>query len=111
MNEKGEGVVSVGGRSNALLSTLAKRVPLTKLRRAKGICVVQGPGSFTAVRTGVLVANLLSRLTQKPLVAISVDGAQDLGMLAKMLSDGLLPVSSTVLPVYDAEPNITVKTC
>ncbi|MFZ2803680.1 MAG: hypothetical protein WA001_00495 [Patescibacteria group bacterium] len=99
------------GRSHALLAVVVRRFPRTVLGRIQGICVVQGPGSFTTVRTGVLAANLLSRLLKKPLVGISAEQAYDLVSLGEMLRDGKLPSSTTVLPIYNAEPNITLKTC
>jgi len=111
LDEKGKGVRSNVGRSHALLTAIARHVPRRSLDRVQGICVVQGPGSFTAVRTGVLVANILSRQLQKPLVAVSSEQAEDLASLATLLATGSLMPSATVLPVYDAEPNITVKTC
>lgn len=72
-----------------------------------GICVVRGPGSFSAIRTGVLYANLLSRLLRLPLFSISAEEAADLRRVAKRLEYGALRSASYVAPVYDREPNIT----
>jgi tRNA A37 threonylcarbamoyladenosine modification protein TsaB len=85
-----------------LMSIVGDQVPA-------GICVVAGPGSFSAVRSGVLAANLLARWWKVPLVGIDREKAQDLKALAKDLVSGALIPASYVTPVYDAEPNITIK--
>jgi len=92
------------GRASGLLLKLPS---LAKVKcEAKGVCVVAGPGSFSSVRTGVLYANLLSRLLKVPLVGISVDDSSDLKATSYKLqaSDSV----SYVSPIYDAEPNITL---
>lgn len=101
--------VSAGtGRSNSYLPALAKLLKGQDWDAVDGLCVVQGPGSFTAVRTGVLIANLVARLRRKPLVGVSVEDAQDLDSLAERIGQGLFPLSGYVAPAYDAEPNITL---
>lgn len=72
-----------------------------------GICVVAGPGSFSAVRSGVLAANLLARFLHVPLAGVSVAEASDLSVLRGRLAMNDVPAVSYVAPVYDAEPNIT----
>lgn len=79
-----------------------------RLKHIDGICVVAGPGSFSAVRTGVLYANLLSRLIRRPLVGVLREETNDLTALAKHLYDGA-SVTPYVSPLYDAEPNITTQ--
>jgi tRNA A37 threonylcarbamoyladenosine modification protein TsaB len=101
-------IITGTGRSNRYLAVLAKTVRDPDWEGVDGICVVQGPGSFTAVRTGVLIANLLARLRRKPLIGVSVEDAQDLDALAKRIGYGLFPLSGYVPPAYDAEPNITL---
>jgi tRNA A37 threonylcarbamoyladenosine modification protein TsaB len=92
------------GRASGLLLKLPS---IRKLKReANGICVVAGPGSFSSVRTGVLYANLLSRLLRVPLVGISVDESKDLDALR--ITHYALRSTEYVAPVYDAEPNITI---
>jgi tRNA A37 threonylcarbamoyladenosine modification protein TsaB len=96
------------GRSRLALNEIGKHISRTSLQNADGVCVVAGPGSFSAVRTGVVTANMLSRLYQKPLVGISVDDAFDLDLLTtRLLADGI-PSTGYVAPVYDSEPNITM---
>jgi len=75
-------------------------------RRVKGVCVVQGPGPFSAIRSGVLFANLLARTLRVPLVGVAVDEAHDLASLRDALAASRIPARTYVAPVYDAEPNI-----
>lgn len=94
------------GRAGTLVPLLTS---IVGERKPDGICVVAGPGSFSAVRSGVLAANLLARWWKVPLVGIDRGRAMDLKALATDLSSGALAPASYVAPVYDAEPNITVK--
>ena len=96
------------GRSRLALNEIAKRIPSASLSASDGICVVAGPGSFSAVRTGVLTANMLSRLFGKPLVGVSVEDAADLDLLTTRLTSGSIPATGYVAPVYSSEPNITM---
>jgi len=102
-------VVSGQGKSHKILPALARRITPQKIKRLDGICVVSGPGSFTAVRTGVLVANLLARYFAKPLVGVSLDEAQDLEKLGRELAAHVHKPVRYVAPVYFAEPNIILK--
>ena len=79
-----------------------------RLQACVGICVVAGPGSFSAIRTGVLYANLLARLVARPLVGVTLEDAVSLKQLARNLALHALSSVSYVAPVYDREPNITV---
>lgn len=70
--------------------------------------MVAGPGSFSAVRAGVLQANLIARLLKLPLVGVTVDEAGDLEALHRELRDPRLKLAVPyVAPIYDKEPNIT----
>lgn len=108
--EHGTGIRTVAARSGSLLPLLSSKVGLSALKNTDGICVVSGPGSFSSVRGGVLIANLLSRLLKKPLVGVSVVEARDLGALFEQLRKRDILSQPFVAPIYDAEPNITVKT-
>ncbi len=80
------------------------------LAHACGMMVVAGPGSFSAIRSGVLVANVFSRLRHLPLYQFTVNEADDLFVIRERALNGQLKPVSYVAPIYDAEPNITVKT-
>ena len=97
------------GLREPLLSRLSEFIPQKSLNHLTGICVVEGPGAFSAVRSGVLVANLLSRLYHIPLYGVSARDAEDLEALRERIVSHQLPSRSYVAPVYDAEPNITKK--
>ena len=93
------------GRAAVLLPLIAKDFAKYKL---EGVCVVQGPGSFSAVRGGVLDANLIARLNKVPLVPVNATDGLDLQAIAANLAQGELSSSEYVAPIYDAEPNITI---
>lgn len=101
-------IKTITGSAGRLLNELAKQ--RKAFEAADGVCVVSGPGSFSSVRTGVLYANLLSRLLRIPLVGVTVDEASDLDALARQLLATRYSKFETryVAPIYDAEPNITV---
>ncbi len=102
------------GRASLLMPLIAKDLvtpsdsPLKRGRELSGVCVVEGPGSFSAVRGGVLDANLLARFLRVSLVAVSAGDAQDLEGLAARIASGDVSTSTYVAPVYDREPNITI---
>jgi tRNA A37 threonylcarbamoyladenosine modification protein TsaB len=93
----------------SVVETLASFVEPKAVASCEGICVVAGPGSFSAVRSGVLAANLLARLYGKPLYGVSVEESRSLMDLRSRLVQGLLASAPYVAPVYDAEPNITCR--
>lgn len=101
-------IKTITGSAGRLLNELAKQ--RKQLDAVDGVCVVSGPGSFSSVRTGVLYANLLSRLLRIPLVGVTVDEAGDLDALSRRLFATRSTKFETryIAPIYDAEPNITV---
>lgn len=97
------------GRSNRILLELSRLMSKKKDKKVEGFCVVSGPGSFTSVRTGVLLANIFARCLKKPLVGIDANEALDTKKIAASLNAGAFCFSSYVSPSYSAEPNITIK--
>jgi hypothetical protein len=95
------------GRGQALLPLIEKL--LRQQETPEGIYVVEGPGTFSSIRTGVLVANLLARLWQRPLVPLSADEAGDVSALVARHEQKKQQAVSYVAPLYNAEPNITKK--
>ncbi len=92
-------------RAPFLLTGLVREARLRK-KHLEGVCVVSGPGSFSAVRVGVVYANLLARLWHVPLVEIIVDQAADLPHVAREIA--AFSTTRVAIPLYDAEPNITL---
>ena len=76
-------------------------------QQLSGVCVVSGPGTFSAVRVGVVLANLIALVRRVPLVGITPDLAEDPTSLAVALAHSQRGATSYVAPVYDAEPTIT----
>ena len=97
----------IEGARARVVALLASFVPRKRIRAMRGICVVAGPGPFSAIRSGVLVANILSRVYHMPLYGVSTEDGKDLDALRDMLLRGAISESRYVAPVYDAEPNIT----
>lgn len=96
------------GRGNGLLAAVTSKVKREDMSGAQGVCVVAGPGPFSAIRMGVLVANVLSRTFGLPLYAVRADEAADVQALGKRLAQGELASQPYVAPIYDSEPNITL---
>lgn len=88
------------GRAGILLPMIAADLHKAQSgkRKLEGVGVVAGPGSFSAVRGGVLDANLIARLLQVPLLSFRVGETFD---------PSRTPVEY-VAPIYDREPNITI---
>jgi tRNA A37 threonylcarbamoyladenosine modification protein TsaB len=89
-----------------LMSAVLRRLKPKQLAQAQGICVVRGPGSFSSIRTGVLVANLLARIFRLPLYALEGQEAGETESLLTALKHRQPTVYAE--PVYDSEPNITM---
>lgn len=94
------------GRANTLLAHIHARWTPTTMP-IQGVCVVKGPGTFSAIRTGVLYANLISQIQKVPVVGIDVKQGLDLTRLSQQLADNQLPAEPFIAPIYDAAPNIT----
>lgn len=93
------------GRPVALLRRLFSH-ERERFMQAQGIVVVVGPGSFSAIRIGVLYANLLAKFSGMPLFGVTVEEARSLsGLILRLQSREPLAYAA---PVYDAEPTITL---
>ncbi|MBU1164032.1 tRNA (adenosine(37)-N6)-threonylcarbamoyltransferase complex dimerization subunit type 1 TsaB [Patescibacteria group bacterium] len=76
------------------------------LNKLKGIIVIIGPGSFTALRIGATVANTLSWSLKIPVVGIKqTDLDQVVIKSEKLISK--IKNNKFVIPHYGKEPNIT----
>ncbi len=92
--------------SEKLLPAIDKLLKSQKIgiEKLKGIIVVKGPGAFSAVRTGVIVANTLAYILNIKLAGITADNS-----LEKMINYGIKELKSfkIVEPFYGKELNIT----
>lgn len=100
-------IFPVAGRANKVLNALSEIIG-TRVSEIEGIAVVEGPGSFSSIRTGVLYANLFSRLLKKPLIRFSVHEGKTLEQIRDEVFAGSREAASYVAPIYDQEPNITL---
>lgn len=82
------------------------RVRLVDLR---GIVVVRGPGSFTAVRVGIIIGNTLGQLLAVPLYGI-VRSHELTDSEALSVANMKAKRSTRLLPWYGKMPNITRPT-
>lgn len=82
-----------------------------KLKNLRGLGVVVGPGGFTSVRVGVAVANGLGYGLGLPIIGVKLGEFRDDGELVELIYEKLKAVKQKKLaePVYDREPNITIK--
>ncbi len=94
-------------KPGALMKVFNKNFTKQDIAKAEGIILVTGPGSFSAIRAGVLIGNLLARIYQKPLYAISNKDSCDLPRLISRIQKSKLAPTNYAEPVYDAKPNIT----
>lgn len=69
------------------------------------ILIVNGPGSFTASRVSVVIANTFAFVRKIPVVAIENKERLSIEKLLPMLAT--LPEHTFVIPAYDRPPNIT----
>jgi len=68
-----------------------------------GLIVYEGPGSFTGLRIGITIANVIAHEQHIPITGTSGKNWMELGI--KKLKD--TKAGSIVMPVYGGEANIT----
>ena len=71
----------------------------------KRIMIVNGPGSFTASRVSVSIANTFAFVHGIPMFPIENPGRLSLTSLMALLKK--IPEHAFVIPAYDRAPNIT----
>ena len=101
-------VLQIEGKAARVLVSLA-RICESHKKQIEGIMIAAGPGTFSAVRTGVLYANLMARLLHVPLLSLSEEEAPEThwAEVIRAFQTGQRAASSYVAPMYDREPNIT----
>jgi len=89
------------------LLVMVDRLMRRRWFKLKKIIVVRGPGPFTAVRTGLVVANTVAWLRSVPLVGYVCERelqSQDFTGLIKLKA---YSPATIIYPWYGKEPNIT----
>ncbi|MBU0646006.1 hypothetical protein KJ611_00815 [Patescibacteria group bacterium] len=80
------------------------------LSEIESMAVVVGPGSFTASRVSVTLANALAWALGRPIVGLENEARLSVPELIKQVDFAALDFQAPpVLPVYNREPNITLK--
>ena len=79
-------------------------------KNLKGVLVISGPGSFTASRAGIVLANSFNFLYKIPVVDAENKGDGAKEVIRNNLKKILEAKKSSVAKVYyNRKPNITVK--
>lgn len=91
--------------ASGLISSLSARISPKDAQSAKGVCVVSGPGSFSSIRTGTLVANLMSRIFDLPLYELKAEDIDVDTIDVKKITSRRS--KKYVAPIYDRPPNVT----
>ncbi len=74
----------------------------------KGVIVVTGPGSFTASRVSVTIANSIAMTQKIPVWGIENNNELPLKELIVDIDLSKLPSKTFTLPAYNRGPNITL---
>ena len=113
-----------GGCPKGKIEKLRNKEIKGGIKSLRGIIVVKGPGSFTALRIGLTTANVMAFTLDIPIVGV-MDGEFDKivseGMkklrgsieaphpLKVLAGQGRLNQPKYIMPEYGMEPNITIK--
>lgn len=95
-------------QSELLLPTIQRFINLSKL---EGISVVTGPGSFSGLRLGIMLANTIGWVKHLPIVGLELKTEESWETWSKRALVKLKKAKPgrLVAPRYGREPNITVK--
>ncbi len=98
-------VKNVSGDKTLILLEKMLKTRKLKITDLKGIAVLQHPGSFTSIRSGLTIANTIGFIFNIPVLTIKL--AETLAI--KLVARKLLKKKKFILikPTYDKEPNIT----
>jgi len=99
------------GHSDEALATVDLMLRKNKIKTEEiiGIVAVSGPGSFTAVRQGVVIANTLGYLFHAPVVGVKMNEFKTEDELSKIGYKKIRAAKrgAIILPFYGGEPHIT----
>lgn len=99
------------GHSDQVLAAVDRLLKKNKIKaeEIRGVVAVSGPGSFTAVRQGVVIANTLGYLFNTPVVGVKMSEFKTEDELLKIgyKKIGAAKRGSIILPFYGGEPHIT----
>jgi len=110
-----------GVKNEILLKNTDRRINLLKIfdqllkknkitvTKIAGLIVVNGPGSFSGIRTALSLVNTISAMNKIPAIGVNLDSA---AINADLILLGIKKLSQRkklglVLPDYGREPNIT----
>jgi tRNA A37 threonylcarbamoyladenosine modification protein TsaB len=106
---KGEGAKRSEDATLAIKRVCAKYK--IKLNKISVVGAVTGPGSFSASRAGVAVANALGYALTLKVVGVhkkQADKVEDF-LVAVLKAESKTKTASLIMPTYDSQPNITIK--
>lgn len=92
------------GILRALLKFMAEHN--VKADNIEGVVIVRGPGSVTALRSGISIVNTLAFVTNAPLYPIECGDGVELADV--ILNANLSDAKMYTTPFYDKAPNITM---
>lgn len=79
-----------------------------KPQELSAVAVISGPGPFSALRTGIVIANTLAKSLNIPVIGLKTEevstGQQLLELLERKIKNKRF---EPVMPFYGKEPNIT----
>jgi len=95
-------------QSELLLPTIKKFINLKKLR---GVAVVSGPGSFSGLRLGIMVANTIAWAKHLSVIGLELRAREPWTDWRERAMIKLIKTKfgRLVAPRYGREPNITIK--
>ncbi|PKL72297.1 hypothetical protein CVV26_02135 [Candidatus Kuenenbacteria bacterium HGW-Kuenenbacteria-1] len=82
-----------------------------KIQDLKGIAIIIGPGPFTALRIGIIIANTMAYVLKIPIAEIKLNEFKNTKELIELSYKKFkkAKLGKIAIPFYGKEPNITSK--